>query len=582
MMENVNDMLKEFGDSGEKKSNNTTSGKTSGFDTKEYQKALKYASELKRLGIDITTPYPKWIKLAYAFIDEFGESGRMLFHMISSAGYKGYDEKETDIQYTQCIKGVGLHRNDIKITLGTFYYLVKESGVTFRSQSSGDSKRRDHQREAYEMIMNKYEISFDELNQDIVIDGKPFDDYTLNTILVDLSINHDIKVKKDFVQSIIESKFTKAVNPFLGFIAKYNDRNPTGAIENLVNCVVTKTGLNLEFNYKLKMFTLFFVKMVAQVLSNVPNDLCLVFLGGKFIGKTFFFSNLLPPELLQFFSVQSFKNDKDFRRDSGRYLLILDDEFKYLRVATNELIKSLLSATTVTVRVPYARKPMAYKRIASYCISTNERFILKDHTGNRRLLCFWVDAIKWEEFNAIDKVDLIMEAYNLYKSGYNHVLDKTLLDAIERVSSEFEEISSAEELLKQHLPPAKLLDINSFWWPVSRIKKELEETTGQKLSDYEIGKALRKLGYHHKFLIVHGSKLCCWLMKFGHFNEENFNNNIGLPDSDLESKPETFFDSVFEKPKKSSKSQPEINDLPPLDELTGKLLNPPNDTDIPS
>lgn len=421
------------------------------------------------------------------------------------------------------------------------------------------------------MIMTKYDVSFDELNQDILIDGKPFDDFTLNTILVDLSVNHDIKVKKDFVQSIIESKFTKAVNPFSAFVGKYKDRNPTGTIERLANCVVTKTGSALEFNYKLKMFILFFVKMVAQVLSNVPNDLCLVFLGGKFIGKTFFFSNLLPPELLQFFSVQSFKNDKDFRRDSGRYLLILDDEFKYLRVATNELIKSLLSATTVTVRVPYGRKPMAYKRIASYCISTNERFILKDHTGNRRLICFWVDAIKWDEFNSIDKVDLIMEAYNLYKSGYNHVLDKTLLDAIELVSSEFEEMSSAEDLLKQHLPPAKLLDRDSFWWPVSRIRKELDETTGTKFSDYEIGKALRKLGYAHKFLSVNSSKLGCWLMKFGDFNEENFKNTVGLPEDDP-SKPKTFLDTLLEKPK--------MNDLPSLDELR-RSLDPLNNTDIP-
>lgn len=524
-MENVNDMLIEFGDSGEKKSDNTNSGKTLGFDNSEFQKALKYASELKRLGIDITTPYPKWVNLAYAFIDEFGESGRMLFHLVSSAGYKGYNEKETDLQYTRCLKGILLHTTDVRITIATFYYLAKQQGVTFRNPNAGNSKGRDHQKEAYEMIMTNYDISFDELNQDVLIDGKSFDDFTLNTILVDLSVNHNIKVKKDFVQSIIESKFTKSVNPFSAFVEKYKDRNPTGTIERLANCVVTKTGSNLEFNYKLKMFILFFVKMVAQVLSNVPNDLCLVFLGGKFIGKTFFLSNLLPPELLQFFSVQSFKNDKDFRRDSGRYLLILDDEFKYLRVATNELIKSLLSATTVTVRVPYGRKPMTYKRIASYCISTNERFILKDHTGNRRLICFWVDSIKWDEFNAIDKVDLIMEAYNLFKSGYDHVLDKTLLDAIEQVSSEFEEISSAEELLKQHLPPAKLLDANAFWWPVSRIKKELDETVGQKLSDYDIGKALRKLGYSHKFLNVHGSKLCCWLIKFGHFNEENFNNN---------------------------------------------------------
>lgn len=579
-MENVNEMLNEFANSSqisktESKENESDPCMDSNVNHYEYQKSLKFAHALVDQKIDMTRGYNTWVGLAYSFINTFGEAGRELFHIVSSQ-HPEYNKKNTDKQYSECLKGADSYKG-VKATIGKFYKLAVKAGLVLSTSKSG-SKNRDHQKEAYEMIMMKYDVSFDELNQDILIDGNPFDDYTLNTILVDLSVTHDIKVKKDFVQSIIESKFTKVVNPFSAFVEKYKDRNPTGTIERLANCVVTETGSNLEFNYKLKMFMLFFVKMVAQVLSNVPNDLCLVFLGGKFIGKTYFFSNLLPPELLHFFSVQSFKNDKDFRRDSGRYLLILDDEFKYLRVATNELIKSLLSATTVTVRVPYGRKPMAYKRIASYCISTNERFILKDHTGNRRLICFWVDSIKWDEFNAIDKVDLIMEAYNLFKSGYNHVLDKTLLDAIEAVSSEFEEISSAEELLKQHLPPARILDTNAFWWPVSRIKEELEETTGHRLSDYEIGKGLRKLRYSHKFLNVNGSKLCCWLMKLGSFNEENFNNKVGLPDE--ENWPKTLIDTLLEKPVKSSPDQTKMNDLPTLDELT-RSLDPLNNTDIP-
>lgn len=572
-MDIVSDMLNEFGDSStnkkiESKQNQGEGGLVTNVNAYEYQKSLKFAIALAEQKIDITRGYKTWVGLAYAFINTFGEAGRDLFHMVSSQHHE-YNKESANKQYSECLKDAHSYTGE-KANIGKFYKLANLAGVVLPTSKSGNSKNRDHQKEAYEMIASTYDISFDELNQDILIDGKPFDDYTLNTILVDLSVNHNIKVKKDFVQSIIESKFTKAVNPFSAFVEKYKDRNPTGTIEKLAECVVTKTGSNLELNYKLKMFTLFFVKMVAQVLSNVPNDLCLVFLGGKFIGKTFFFSNLLPPELLHFFSVQSFKNDKDFRRDSGRYLLILDDEFKYLRVATNELIKSLLSATTVTVRVPYGRKPMAYKRIASYCISTNERFILKDHTGNRRLLCFWIDSIKWEEFNTIDKVDLIMEAYNLYKSGYNHVLDRTLLDAIEQVSSEFEEISSAEELLKQHLPPAKLLDTNAFWWPVSRIKNELDETTGQRLSDYEIGKALRKLGYSYKFLNVHGSKLCCWLMKLGSFNEENFNNKIDLPEVVLNNWPQSYLETL-KKPGQSNQDQQKINDLPTLDELEQRL-----------
>lgn len=300
--------------------------------------------------------------------------------------------------------------------------------------------------------------------------------------------------------------------------------------------------------------------MVAQIFEDIPNDLCLVFLGQKFIGKTFFFKNLLPPELHQLFTVQSFKNDKDFRRDAGRYMLILDDEFKYLRVATNELIKSLLSMTTVTVRVPYARKPVAYKRVASYCISSNERFILKDPTGNRRLICFWVDSIDKDKFNSIDKVDLLMEAYHLYNSKFDHILTRDLLSAIEGVSSEFEETTNAQEILKQYLPPAMLSDNHAFWWPVNRIVKEVADIAGVGLSYYEVGNALRKLEYHHKFLDVNGSKLCCWLVKESEYNESNFNHT-----------PNYVLDFFFEKSKNSKKKLPPTNDLPPLSDLLGSV-----------
>lgn len=563
-MDKVNQVLNEFGEPTSNLAPNTNQTmSTKSFNASEFARVLKYCEALKEQKIDITSPYPAWVAVAYAFIDSFGETGRIAFHMVSSAAYPGYNEKDTDAQYTACLKGDNPLKKD-RIKIGTFYELAKKAGFTFRTSTSRESKNRDHQSEAFEVINNNYDIRYDLLNQDILVNGKPFDEYTLNTILIDLNVNHKIKVKKDFVQSVIESSFTKTTNQFIDFIDKYKDRTPSRVIDRLADTVVSKTGSKLSIEYKRTMFKLFFVKLVAQALDNVPNDLCLVFLGQKFLGKTYFFNNLLPAELQHLFSTQSFKNDKDFRRDGARYLLILDDEFKYLRVATNELIKSLLSATTVTVRVPYARKPVAYKRIASYCISSNERFILKDHTGNRRLICWWVDQIKWDEFNMIDKIDLLIESYHLYKSGFDHVLTNELLEAIETVSSEFEETSSAEELLKRNLPPGELIDTKkSFWWPCSRIIKEINDTVGQRLSDYEVGKALRKLSYRHKFLDVNGSKLCCWLMKFGEANDDIFNNTPDfiptVTNVDFGQKPE-------EKPK--SDDGPIINDLPPLDELT--------------
>ncbi len=79
--------------------------------------------------IDIAPNYNDWINIGFAFADEFGETGRDLFHRVSRY-YPGYRSKECDRQFDNCLKSKGQG-----VSLKSFYYLAKQAGVSIATQS---------------------------------------------------------------------------------------------------------------------------------------------------------------------------------------------------------------------------------------------------------------------------------------------------------------------------------------------------------------------------------------------------------------------------------------------------------------
>ncbi len=73
--------------------------------------------------VDIAPDYNQWLSLGFALSDYLGEDGREYFHRLSRFNQK-YDERDTDKQYDNCLKG----RKE-GITIGTFYYLAKKAGI---------------------------------------------------------------------------------------------------------------------------------------------------------------------------------------------------------------------------------------------------------------------------------------------------------------------------------------------------------------------------------------------------------------------------------------------------------------------
>ena len=72
---------------------------------------------------DIAPDYASWRDLAFALADALGESGRSYYHRLSRF-YCGYNERETDKQFSACLNAHGSG-----ITVSTLFHLAKQAGI---------------------------------------------------------------------------------------------------------------------------------------------------------------------------------------------------------------------------------------------------------------------------------------------------------------------------------------------------------------------------------------------------------------------------------------------------------------------
>ena len=136
-------------------------------------------------------------------------------------------------------------------------------------------------------------------------------------------------------------------------------------------------------------------------------------------GKTSFLRNCLPDDLQRYFVEGKINaQDKDSQYLLGSSLMVLDDEFGGKAFKDVKEYKAISDVNIITQRRPYASTVSTFKRRAILCGTSNETDILKDVTGNRRILPISVQKIRFDEMISIDKTELIMEAYHLYKSGF--------------------------------------------------------------------------------------------------------------------------------------------------------------------
>ena len=408
-----------------------------------------------------------YVRIGMALASKFGHDGLERFKFICSFGSK-YKERSTERDYSGFVR-----RHKGASSIGTFYYYCKQANIELYSEKTkviinkvkvGKSQgkptvesiasnlstansiiaspadlrligeliesKQDFSKEANEdlseieqiesFIIERYSPTYDSISKSIILDSRlKMGGREFNDIYVTCKKVLDLKIPKDDIRSVLNSNSIPKINYLENFFRDNIDCKEVGLIEEYAMCIYPQSEFNV---WALKKWLVGAIhNWTFGDYDTEASPATLVLTGQDHgVGKTTWIRNILPKELRKYHTqekIDSKNKDSVFRMCTS--LVIYDDEFGGDGFKDVKAFKALSDMVTTTQRRPYASEDDVFTRMAMLCGSTNELDVLRDMTGNRRILPINVERIDYDRVLSLDKISMIMEAYNLYNSGFN-------------------------------------------------------------------------------------------------------------------------------------------------------------------
>lgn len=483
-------------------------------------------------GINISESYHEYLTLGFAIAAGFGESGRSYFHALAGVSNK-YNSEQCDRQYNFCLKNP-----NGGITVGSFYFLLKQAGITMpennvyenairvaavhkKSKMSEDGSiatlteilhvpaedairivKEVHSRpditlssvaadpEKLIESLVAWMRSNNPLKKNIITAkledtiGKEVTKEQFNTIFLHARAAFNTpNITFDLIERVLFSEFTEQYNPLKEYIESNRHRNTTGNIDRLIESINTTTPHHTIFIRK-------WLVAIPAAIEGKPIRLVLALTGGQLTGKTEWFRRLLPSKLKKYYGESKLEAGKDDELLMCQKLIVMDDELGGKNASNSKHFKMLSSKDYFSLRAPYDKANMDYKRLALLCGTSNEKEIINDPTGNTRILPVEVISINHEMYNAIDKDELFMEIVRAYESGEDWNFTKEEGEKLSDTSEDFEGIHYERELILRYFVPESEAAGNGFVEEMSctEIKDYIESCCEQRIF------SLKKLG----------------------------------------------------------------------------------------
>ena len=430
--------------------------------------------------------YSRYCQIGFAIGSHFGVAGLHYFKAICQNGSK-YDAKNIEKHYKNfCKQG--------SITIATFYHFVKQEGIEIYSDKTKKTIKTVSAQKAQgtptiesvkkhiievlkldnpddvlikQLIESsvKYEIDDDEtdvnqlknfiaenftpirdsITNEIFINGVLLDDVKLNTIYFATKNTLSININKSDVRDMINSEATPTHNALNEFF-KVKDFE-SGMIDKYVDCIQPASEYN---RWAFKKWIIGCVhNWISPIHETKVSPLTLVLCGQQQgTGKTSFFRNLLPKELSKYMIEHKIDSkDKDSIYNLVKGLIVLDDEFGGLATKDVKDFKKIADANQIDIRLPYSAFYSKMKRKASLCGTSNDISVLKDVTGNRRILPLNVESIDYNKMILIDTDSLWREAFHLWRDNFDwKIYSSEDIDYLFKHTSTNIEVMPVEEL----------------------------------------------------------------------------------------------------------------------------------------
>lgn len=509
-------------------------------------------SQIRSRRIDLTESYHDWIQIGFALADHYGEAGRDYFHAISEM-HPEYNAQNTDAKYDNFLK-----TNDGSVGIATLFFKCKEHGIQFQTEETRkvevmttarrkvdkgtdkditdsivklakeegiseelarevakqvqampkESLKKDREENVIPLIkaaLEAYDIKKNEVTQEIEYKGRPMTTSNLNTIWSEIATALGTKCTQSHVDSLIHNDNTRTYNPFLDFFERYQDREvKNGTIDRLIATVtarhiVNENGEVIDLG---PMITQIFIrKWIISLIASMHGTyslLILVMCGEQGLGKTNFFRWLLPSELRDYYGESKLDRGKDDEILMCRKLILCDDEFSGKSKNEYKLLKQYASTQFFNLRQPYGRKFEDYRRYAVLCGTSNENEVINDPTGNRRIIPINLVNIDFSAYREVDKIDLLMEAYHIWKTegDASWQLNKGEIAQLSMSSADNEQVDTAAEALDVVFE--KPTAFEGTWMTATEVRDTIMKHLEVKFAENRLGIALGKAGFEKK------------------------------------------------------------------------------------
>ena len=455
-------------------------------------------NEVNSAGVDLTQDdYQRYLSIGFALANEFQEGGREYFHALTHNSIK-YDYEKADKQFTYCLKSHGQG-----VTIATVYYYMKEAGIsiydnrlkeiinttnTAKKQGNlnpkiiaeniqlitGNEVTEAEQETIKDLlksptdftasanedltdfevienyILRGYDLRYNEISKTVQLDGKDITDRDINTITADCKRQFKTVNTKD-VDLVLGGTKIKTHNELKALLKDPLNETERDLINEVADCLETD---NPEFTRK------YFKKWLVSGLHNWTKEAknpqvspqTIVLVGQQHgTGKTSFFRNLLPERLKPYIAEEKLNKDKDSLKRMCTNIIVFDDEFGGEAHKENKAFKAIADKADITMRLPYGKVDLKMPRICLLCGTSNEMDILKDTTGNRRIIPINIISINLEKLKQIDKEELIKQAYKLLQNDFEWVIrTQEDMNEIADYAKDNQEINPETEILLEY------------------------------------------------------------------------------------------------------------------------------------
>lgn len=512
---------------------------------------------IKEARRDIAPDYSDWIKVGFALFSHYGQSGWPYFDLISQyhKDYdpKAVERKWKQIckapvqdisigsLFYYCDKaGVPTQRSEVKVVFRVAKNTrlkggKKETAVKFLKDQYREEVSALSDEELDQLVDKTYNVDIKAINDDDPIvtrllafiqqfyplrknevtgfierpDGTELEEDHINDIYINACMALGDKVNRNDVKAIVHSSVAEPFNPIIDWFEARAHRRPEGIIKALVKTIITPTGNNekAEFGYTCphsgKFYPIsesyaeyFITKWLVGIVASAHGHFCrlqLVLAGGQNTGKTTFFREILPKALRPFYAESKFDKGKDDEILMCRKLIMMDDELGGKSKRDLRAFKELSSKQEFTVREPYGRKSVRLRRLAVLAGTSNPLDILDDYTGNTRIVPIEVTYIDHDAYNKINKDDLFMEAYHLFKDGASWNPTPADVVRLNAATKAFEAVTFEEELLLKYFESCEEDNPRCRMYTSADMQLEIMENTKlNNINRYAFSQALKK------------------------------------------------------------------------------------------